>query len=215
MATTVVPGRHGPHDASSRAPFALVKASVLAGAITARRAGISAAEPGRCGGMPLRQERGARAASSRPPPPPFFLFQHLFAKTSQSSLFGVAFTLHSGKLVLLPVKAGKRGVETPWKPARSQFHWGRVACAHVQPATVKAHAPAVSTGFEHPAHGRRPEMDIGATDEPRQKRGSPMRSDQAERSRQRTLSLPGLLPKGEAPPHALLHAPARQPGRRR
>jgi hypothetical protein len=207
MATTAVQGRHVPHDAPSRAPFVLIKASVLAAAIAARRAGIGAAEAGRCGGTPLRQERGVRAASSRPPP--FLLFQPACAKTSQSALFGVAFTLHSGKLVALPVKAGKRGVETPWKPARSQFHWGRVACAHVQPATVKAHAPAVSTGFEHPAHGRRPEMDIGATDEPWQKRGSRTRSRQTHGFRSRTLSLSGILQQGEASPHALLHAPAR------
>jgi hypothetical protein len=33
------------------------------------------------------------------------------------------------------------GRGNPVKDARSQLCWGRVACAHVQPATVKAHAP--------------------------------------------------------------------------
>lgn len=148
------------------------------------------------------------------PPRPLFSLPASSAKTLRSAFFRVAFTLHSGKLVALPVKAGKRGVETPLVIARSQFHWGRVACAHVQPATVKAHAP-VTSRFRTSGSRPSPRVDIGATDEPRQKRGSPMRSDQAERFRQRGFSLPGFLPKGEAPPHALLHAPARQPGRRR
>jgi hypothetical protein len=38
-----------------------------------------------------------------------------------------------------------------------------VACAYVQPARVKAHAPALRTGFQHPASAVAPERYIGAT----------------------------------------------------
>jgi len=53
----------------------------------------------------------------------------------------------SSNVALLPVKAGKRGLVTSTKQARSRFYRGRVACAHVQPATVKAHAPDCLAGY--------------------------------------------------------------------
>jgi hypothetical protein len=47
-------------------------------------------------------------------------------------------------------------METP-KVANSVEIIGRVACAHVQPATVKAHAPAGYLRFPTSGFGRRPE----------------------------------------------------------
>ncbi len=45
----------------------------------------------------------------------------------------------------------ERGVETPLKHLGHRTIGGRVACAYVQPATVKAHALVASAGFQHPA----------------------------------------------------------------
>ena len=60
------------------------------------------------------------------------------------------------KLRLPPVKAGGWGVETPLIMLGHPDSGGRVACAHVQPATVKAHAPMMSR-FPTSGFGRRPE----------------------------------------------------------
>lgn len=57
-----------PYPLSPRHLPASHPALTAATAITARRAGIGAAEPGRRGGTPCRHERDARAAGSRPPP---------------------------------------------------------------------------------------------------------------------------------------------------
>ena len=38
---------------------------------------------------------------------------------------------------------------------------GRVACAHVQPVTIKAHALSALPGFPASGFGRRPERNIG------------------------------------------------------
>jgi len=83
---------------------------------------------------------------------------------SNLSHIPLACSAQSSNVALLPVKAGKRGLVTSFMHARSQFHWGRVACAHVQPVTVKAHAPVhsrlLTSGF-WPS----PREDIGATNE--------------------------------------------------
>lgn len=89
--------------------------------------------------------------------PPFVaLSPASFPNNATNPLFKVALPRYSGTLASLPEKARKWGVVTSSTKARSQFHWGRVACAHVQPATVKAHAPVrsrlLTSGF-----GRRPE----------------------------------------------------------
>jgi len=61
------------------------------------------------------------------------------------------FSAHSACLVPQVEQCGPASRESreagrgnPSHQARSQLHWGRVACAHVQPATVKAHAPMMS-----------------------------------------------------------------------
>jgi hypothetical protein len=100
-----------------------------------------------------RCPRSGQPPSSRRSPP---FRPASFPKNVTNPLFRVALLRHSGTLAPLPEKARRWGVVTPSGLARSQFHWGRVACAHVQPATVKAHAPVpdrlLTSGF-----GRRPE----------------------------------------------------------
>ncbi|SEJ72850.1 hypothetical protein SAMN05518849_11233 [Sphingobium sp. AP50] len=139
--------------------------------------GPGSAQPSPVGAAARRSGKSAVPAQRAAAHP--FPSHPSFPKTSQSPFFRVALFHQSGTLGSLPLKARKWGVETPWKPARSQFHWGRVACAHVQPATVKAHAPAVSTGFEHPALAVAP-RGHRCDNEPEQKRGSPARSYQAK-----------------------------------
>jgi hypothetical protein len=69
-------------------------------------------------------------------------------------LFRLALAGASSKVAPLPRKPGAGA----WKPlsSRSVDLIGRVACAHVQPATVKAYAPVMSR-FPTPGFGRRPE----------------------------------------------------------
>ena len=72
-----------------------------------------------------------------------------------------------------PAPRESRGVgrENPSLVLGRSICWGRVACAHVQPATVKAHAPV---GFLQVLNIRlrpSPREDIGATNEPSGKDG--------------------------------------------
>ena len=67
------------------------------------------------------------------------------------------------KRALPIVKAKGWGVETSIARTRSPASAdGRVACAHVQPATVKAHAPVLAIRFPTSGFGRRSERYIGA-----------------------------------------------------
>lgn len=57
-------------------------------------------------------------------------------------------------------------METPKQCSSVASSWGRVACAHVQPATVKAHALCALPDFPTSGFRRSLRVDIGATDEP-------------------------------------------------
>jgi hypothetical protein len=69
----------------------------------------------------------------------------------------------SRNLVQRRVKAAAWGVETPVKELGHRHHvGGRVACAYVQPATVKAHAPVPLAQVSNIRLRPPPREDIGA-----------------------------------------------------
>ena len=64
------------------------------------------------------------------------------------------------------VKAERWGVETPFRKKLGHQLGGRVAYAYVQPARVKACAPALTVRFPTSGFGRRPERNIGVMQAP-------------------------------------------------
>lgn len=64
------------------------------------------------------------------------------------------------------VKAERWGVETPFRKKLGHQFGGRVAYAYVQPARVKAFAPALTDRFPTSGFGRRPERNIGVMQAP-------------------------------------------------